>query len=134
LRKDGSEFPVEIGLASFLEGGRELILATIVDISARKEAEARVAADLRNMTRLNQLSNRLVREGSDFNRNMNAILDTAIAVTSSDKGNLQLLDPTTRMLTIAAHSGFEDPFLNFFAAVCVMTLHPVPQRCDQANG
>src|SRR5215470_12886927 len=96
LRKDGSEFPVEIGLASFLEGGRELILATIVDISARKEAEARVAADLRNMTRLNQLSNRLVREGSDFNRNMNAILDTAIAVTSSDKGNLQLLDPTTR--------------------------------------
>jgi PAS domain S-box-containing protein len=118
LRKDGSEFPVEIGLASFLEGGRELILATIVDISARKEAEARVAADLRNMTRLNQLSNRLVREGSDFNRNMNAILDTAIAVTSSDKGNLQLLDPTTRMLTIAAHSGFEDPFLNFFAAVC----------------
>ena len=42
LRKDGSEFPVEIGLASFLEESRELILATVVDISARKDAEARL--------------------------------------------------------------------------------------------
>src|SRR5262249_31007439 len=50
-------------------------------------------------------------------RNMNAILDTAIAITGADKGNLQLLDPTTGVLTIAAHSGFEAPFLNFFAAV-----------------
>jgi PAS domain S-box-containing protein len=117
LRKDGSEFPVEIGLASFLEGGRELILATIVDITARKEAEAGVAADLRDMTLLNQLSNRLVREGSDFNRNLTVIVDIAVAITGADKGNLQLLDPTTRALTIAAQRGFEEPFLNFFASV-----------------
>jgi PAS domain S-box-containing protein len=117
LRKDGSEVPVEIGLASFLEGSRELILATVVDITARKHAEALIAADLRDMTRLNQLSNRLVREGGDLNRNMNAIVDTAIAITGADKGNLQLLDPTTGLLTIAAQRGFEDPFLNFFASV-----------------
>src|SRR5262249_7192047 len=35
LRKDGCEFPVEIGLGSFLEKGRELILATVVDITER---------------------------------------------------------------------------------------------------
>jgi PAS domain S-box-containing protein len=117
LRKDGSEFPVEIGLASFLQGSRELILATVIDISARKVAEARIAADLLDMTRLNQLSNRLVREGGDFDRNLNTVVDTAIAITGADKGNLQLLDPTTRVLTIAAQRGFEDPFLNFFASV-----------------
>ena len=117
LRKDGSEFPVEIGLASFLQGSRELILATVIDISARKVAEARIAADLADMTRLNQLSNRLVREGSDHNRNLNAVLDTAIAIAGADKGNLQLLDPTTGALSIAAQRGFEEPFLNFFAAV-----------------
>ena len=116
LRKDGSEFPVEIGLASFLQGSRELILATVIDISARKVAEARIAADLADMTRLNQLSNRLVREGSDHNRNLNAVLDTAIAIAGADKGNLQLLDPTTGALSIAAQRGFEEPFLNFFAA------------------
>jgi len=45
-------------------------LATGVDISARKEAEARVAADLRDMTRLNELSNHLVRESSDYAANL----------------------------------------------------------------
>jgi PAS domain S-box-containing protein len=116
-RKDGTEFPIEIGLASFLEGSHELILATVVDITARKVAEAHIAADFRGMTLLNQLSNRLVREGSDFDRNLNAVVDTAIAITGADKGNLQLLDPTRRVLTIAAQRGFEDPFLNFFASV-----------------
>jgi PAS domain S-box-containing protein len=129
LRKDGSEFPVEIGLASFLDGSRELILATVVDISARKKAEARIAADLRDMTQLVQLSNRLVREGSDFNRNLNAVVDTSIAITSADKGNLQLLDPTTGVLTIAAQRGFEDPFLNFFASV-----HDGASACAAAMG
>jgi PAS domain S-box-containing protein len=117
LRKDGSEFPVEIGLASFLEESHELILATVVDITARKVAEAHIAADLRGMTLLNQLSNRLVREGSDFDRNLNVVVDTAITITGADKGNLQLLDPTTGVLTLAAQRGFEDPFLNFFASV-----------------
>ena len=77
LRKDGSEFPIEIGLASFLEGGRELVLANVVDISARKQSEARIAADVHDMTQLIQLSNRLVREGSDFGKNLDAVVDTA---------------------------------------------------------
>ena len=117
LRKDGNEFPVEIGLAPFLEGSHELILATVVDITARKVAEAHLAADLRGMTLLNQLSSRLTREGSDYTRNLNTVVDTAISIIGADKGNLQLLDPTTGVLTIAAQRGFDDPFLNFFALV-----------------
>jgi PAS domain S-box-containing protein len=116
-RKDGSEFPVEIGLASFREQSRKLILATVVDISARKVAEARVAADLLDMTRLNELSNRLVRQGGDFDGNLNAVVDTAIAIAGAESGNLQLRDPTTGELTIAAQRGFTEPFLSFFARV-----------------
>jgi PAS domain S-box-containing protein len=93
------------------------VLQTNTDITERKLAETLVAADLRDMMRLNQLSNRLVREGSDHDRNLNAVLDTAITITGADKGNLQLLDPTTGVLTIAAQRGFEDPFLNFFVSV-----------------
>jgi PAS domain S-box-containing protein len=93
------------------------VLQINTDITERKQADALIAADLRDMMLLNQLSNRLVREGGDFDRNLNTVVDTAIAVTGADKGNLQLLDPTTRVLTIAAQRGFEDPFLNFFASV-----------------
>jgi PAS domain S-box-containing protein len=77
------------------------ILQTNTDITERKLAETLVAADLRDMMRLNQLSSRLVREGSDHDRNLNAVLDTAITITGADKGNLQLLDPTTGVLTNA---------------------------------
>jgi two-component sensor histidine kinase len=38
-RKDGSEFPVEIGLNSLGGDGRPAVLATVMDISARKRAE-----------------------------------------------------------------------------------------------
>jgi PAS domain S-box-containing protein len=93
------------------------ILQANMDVTERKRAETLIAADLRDMTRLNQLSNRLVREGSDFNRNLNAVVETAMAIAGADKGNLQLLDPTTEVLTIAAQRGFGDPFLEFFASV-----------------
>jgi PAS domain S-box-containing protein len=93
------------------------VLQTNTDITERKQAEVLIATDLRDMTLLNQLSNRLVREGSDFDRNLNTVIDTALAITGTDKGNLQLLDQTTGVLTIAAHRGFAAPFLNFFSAV-----------------
>jgi len=38
-RKDGSEFPVEIGLNPVGRDGRPAVLATVMDISARKQAE-----------------------------------------------------------------------------------------------
>ncbi len=40
LRKDGSEFPVEIGLNAFDTPDGKVVLCTIVDITRRKEAEA----------------------------------------------------------------------------------------------
>lgn len=42
LRKDGSEFPVEIGLAQFDSEGGKIVVASIVDIQRRKETEHRL--------------------------------------------------------------------------------------------
>lgn len=41
-RRDGSEFPVEIGLTPLRFGRRTLVLATIVDISERRAAEEQI--------------------------------------------------------------------------------------------
>ncbi|MCC5869218.1 MAG: PAS domain S-box protein [Gammaproteobacteria bacterium] len=44
LRKDGSEVPVEIGLNPVTRHGRVVTLASVVDLSARRRAEARFQA------------------------------------------------------------------------------------------
>jgi PAS domain S-box-containing protein len=72
-------------------------------------------ADLKAMRRLNEIGTRCAREGNDFYACLNEILDVAIEITRADKGSIQLVDATTGALTIATHSGFKRPFLEFFA-------------------
>ncbi len=43
-RKDGTEFPVEIGLNPINSGADKLVMVTMVDISARKQAAERLTA------------------------------------------------------------------------------------------
>src|SRR5262249_27631459 len=45
-RKDGSEFPVEIGVNPIHTGAGNLVMATVVDITARKRSAERLAAAL----------------------------------------------------------------------------------------
>jgi PAS domain S-box-containing protein len=79
--------------------------------------EHRASADLEAMIRLQHVGNLCSRSGSDFAQCLEAALGAAIGLTGADKGNIQLVDPRTGTLKIAAHRGFERPFLDFFADV-----------------
>jgi GAF domain-containing protein len=70
------------------------------------------------------------RPGSDFDQCLDKILSAAIAITSADKGNIQLFDARSGVLKIAAQRGFNRAFLDFFAqashdkaAACCEALH-----------
>ena len=52
-RKDGSEFPVEIGLNPIQSGDGLMVLATIIDITERKEVEKAVEAQNERLRRSN---------------------------------------------------------------------------------
>ncbi len=43
LKKDGSTFPLEIGLSHFMQGANPMVVAFITDITERKKIEARMA-------------------------------------------------------------------------------------------
>ena len=89
-----------------------------------RDSEARLfgilehsAADLKAMRRLNEIGTRCAKHGDDVNGCLQEILNVAIEISGADKGNIQLLDAETGHLNLAAHSGFEEPFIKFFASV-----------------
>lgn len=96
-------------------------VAAFVDVTDRRRAEEALRAsqqhlgtDLAAMTRMQQLSVRLVQAG-DFATLLQEILDAAIEIGRADMGNIQLLEDG--VLHIVAQRGFEPPFLDFFSAV-----------------
>ena len=89
-----------------------------------RESEARLfgilehsAADLKAMRRLNEIGTRCAKDGHDVPGCLKEILNVAIEISGADKGVIQLLDTDSGALTIEAQSGFEEPFLQFFANV-----------------
>ena len=87
------------------------------DITEQENAQTRVAADLEAMTRLQQLGSLCAREGHDITKCLSAVVDAATAITEAPRGSLQLVEPRSGTLTIAAQKGFAKPFLRFFAKV-----------------
>jgi len=100
------------------------VVLTLVDVSTLKQAERelraareQVAEDLRRMTRLHDLGERLASPGEPRSL-LEEIVRAAIEITDARMGNIQQRDPAG-VLTIAAQVGFEQPFLKHFAQVRV---------------
>ncbi|MGB0127359.1 MAG: PAS domain S-box protein [Rhodocyclaceae bacterium] len=59
-RRDGREFPIEVGLGSLRVGGQSLVIVSVLDISPRKQAEA----DLRESQRFLHQAQAIAHVGS----------------------------------------------------------------------
>ena len=92
-------------------------VASIIDITEKRYAERRIAADLRAMTLLREVGSECAREGATMDECLHQILNAAIIITGSQKANIQLCDQHTGVLRIAVQRGFKKPFLNFFKSV-----------------
>ena len=123
-RKDGALLNVSLTISPLRNQQGEIIGVSKIarDITTQKRAEeairtlnARLTEDLAAMTRMQQLSTRLIQAGG-ISELLAEILDAGIEITAADMGNIQLLDEAGR-LRIVAHRGFDAPFLEFFGEV-----------------
>jgi PAS domain S-box-containing protein len=123
-RKDGTLLHVSLTISPIRDADGRIVGASKIarDITDQKRAQeairklnARLTEDVVAMTRMQQLSTRLIQAGG-FRELLAEILDAGIDITAADMGNIQLLDDTGQ-LKIVADRGFETPFLESFSAV-----------------
>ena len=115
-RPDGSRITVLMSIRPFKNEAGEVTGAIncFYDITSRKQAEAELRQSLEEMTRMQQVSTRLLQSGN-FSLLLHEILDAALEITGAQMGNIQLFEGN--LLRISAQRGFDAPFLKFFDEV-----------------
>jgi len=107
-RKDGSEFPAEIGLNPIQTLQGILVLATVTDISERKKLEEQTRKTRDEMDRLSRISLLGEMTGSiahELNQPLSGIMSNATAGQRFiDRGNIDLADLREILGDIAADS------------------------------
>jgi len=92
-------------------------VATIVDLTNQRKADAQIAADLQAMTILREMGSLYVRNDLETDKCLHHTIDAAITLVGADKGNIRVFDSSSNSLVMAAHRGFAEPFLTFFKHV-----------------
>jgi PAS domain S-box-containing protein len=103
-------------LANSLKALRSSDASSRTHLAELRAVEAQLADDASALKRLNEATSRLWQAG-ELNAGLNEMLQAAIEFLGAHKGNIQLFDAARRVLVIAAHQGFEQPFLDFFKEV-----------------
>jgi len=124
-----------IGTLSFGATDRDLfssddleLMKTVADHVAvamlRCKAETELKADLTALTRMHELSGKLM-EAAGLQSLLQEAMDAAVIIVGAAKGTLQLFEADT--LRIVAHHGHEQSFLDFF-----MAAENVASACGEA--
>ncbi len=105
-RRDDSEFPVEIGLNPIKTSDGMLVLAAIVDISARKQAELdaqRHRSELAHLSRVSLMGEMAASLAHELNQPLAGIVSNAAAGQRFiDHGNITLLELRELLVDISA--------------------------------
>jgi PAS domain S-box-containing protein len=124
IRKDGSRWWGLFSPMRLKGSGRNAeCVEFVIDISEakrvedeRKQAEAAIAADLRDTQLLRELSARLATE-ENIQALYQEIMAVAIVLTQADAGTVQILDETTQDLVLLATQGIEQKMAEHFHRV-----------------
>ena len=111
LRKDGTEFPAEIGLAPLESPDEPLFMVTIVDISVRKQAEEKIKRHIGYLTGLREVD-QAIASSFDIRLSLNIITSRAVPLLGVDAAAILLLDPIMNSLEYTAGYGFQENILH----------------------
>lgn len=105
IRKDGTVFPVEVRVGSVDYGGRRMELASVRDITGRKEAENALVRQNEYLGALNETTVGLM-DRLDTEDLLENILGRAGTLLGTDHSFFSLLTPDEQALELRAGTGF----------------------------
>ncbi len=118
LRVDGTEGWISSRAIPIADAAGTIIewFGAATDVTQRKLDEQRLRADLDAMTRLQRLGWLIVGH-DELEPVLGEIVDAAMAIAGADFGNIQLIDPASGRLRIAAQRGFDKWWLEYWDEV-----------------
>jgi PAS domain S-box-containing protein len=135
LRRDGSEFPVELSISPLHSGGNTTFCGFITDITERKQADSKLQEQLARLDLLHRIT-RAIGERLDLKSIFQVVIRTLEHNLPVDFGCICLYSPSEQMLTVTS-VGVNSRSLALELAMTEQARVPVDQngllRCVQGE-
>lgn len=140
LRRDGSEFSVEIGLSPFNTADGPFVCSTVRDVTARKKMEQEIVAARQEADRANKANSAFLAAAShDLRQPVQALslLSGAMRRTTTDPKMLEMIDIQSQSLTAMTNllnSLLDISRLNAGAVAAAFEDFPIAQLLEHQAG
>ena len=139
-RKDNSEFPVEISLSHYKEGNEMYVIAFIVDITNRKEAEERLIQQKKELERVTEQIRKMNAELEIKVEERTEILQEALQKLEKSQKELsaslnkerELNEIKSRFVSMASHE-FRTPLSTVLSSASLLSKYTTTEDQEKRN-